>query len=644
MIIPRDFGPIPRDSGPGSRQCGRREGNGAPIVWAPGRVSPRTPDEYGQAQLGADGISNLALLGRMRIEGVRRMLSGEMLVSEGLINQQQLQLAEDKQRELGGNEPIARVLVNMGFIEERDRVRCLGKVWGIQFVDVADDAPQPEAIQLLSPQLAKRFKAVPLRIDGSKLYVAMANPLDIFVIDELRLSTGLEIEAMIAVEEDINTALSTHYKIDVNVNDALAGVMKDFDGQVELNAIEDEELSEAELREMGEDAPIIRLANLIISQGISDKASDIHIEPMKDGMRIRYRIDGVMIDGMRLPRKVVAPLTSRIKIMSDMDIAEKRVPQDNRISATIQGKEFDFRVSTLPLVHGEKLVMRILDKGGINVGLGKLGFLPSNLKQIEDMCSKSFGIILVTGPTGSGKTTTLYSILNKINNGDNNIITIEDPVEYELAGINQCGVNVRAGMTFAAGLRAMLRQDPDVIMVGEMRDTETATIAMEAALTGHLVLSTLHTNDAPSAATRLIDMSVEPFLISSSIIGVLAQRLVRQICPHCKEAYHGSRESLLRYGFPIPDEIGADTHGELTLFRGRGCDRCKNTGYKGRTGIHELMLFTDEIRDKILDKSPSHILRNMAIGAGMRTLQMDSVQKILMGVTSVDEVLRVIYA
>ncbi|MFY9234501.1 MAG: ATPase, T2SS/T4P/T4SS family [Fimbriimonadaceae bacterium] len=572
------------------------------------------------------------------------MLSGELLVTEGLINSDQLKLAEDKQKELGGNEPIARVLVNMGFIDERDRVRCLGKVWGIQFVDINEQAPQHDVLTLLSPQLAKRFKTLPLEKQGNKLIVAMANPLDIFVIDELRLSTGLEIEAMIAVEEDINNALATHYKIDVNVNDALAGVMKDFDGQVELAVTDEEELSEAELREMGEDAPIIRLANLIISQAIADKASDIHIEPMKDGLQVRYRIDGVLIDGMKLPRKIVPPLTSRIKIMSEMDIAEKRAPQDNRISATIGGKEFDFRVSTLPLIHGEKIVMRVLDKTGINVGLGKLGFLPSNLKQVEDMCSKSYGIILVTGPTGSGKSTTLYSILNKINTGDNNIITIEDPVEYELAGINQCGVNVRAGMTFGAGLRAMLRQDPDVIMVGEMRDSETATIAMEAALTGHLVLSTLHTNDAPAAAHRLIDMGVEPFLISSSIIGVLAQRLVRQICPHCKEAYHGTRESLLRYGFPIPDEIGADTHGELTLFRGRGCDRCKNTGYKGRTGIHELMVLNDEIRDKILEKSPSHVLRNLAIGNGMRTLQMDSVQKILMGVTSVDEVLRVIYA
>lgn len=572
------------------------------------------------------------------------MLTGDVFIKEGLINEDQLKLAADKSKELGGKEPIARILVSLGFIEERDRVRCLGKVWSIPFVDVAEKHPAPEVLQLVTPQIAKRFKTVPLEKKGAKLVVAMVNPLDIFVIDELRLATGLDIEPMIAVEEDLNVALSNLYKIDVNVNDALAGVMKDFNGQVDISQVEDEELSEAELRQLGEDAPIIRLANLIINQAIQDKASDIHIEPQKDGVRVRYRVDGVLLEAMKLPRKVTAPLASRIKIMSDMDIAEKRTPQDNRISATINGREYDFRVSTLPMVYGEKIVMRVLDKGGIKVGLSKLGFLPQNLRIVEDMCSKSFGIILVTGPTGSGKSTTLYSILNKINDAERNVITIEDPVEYELQGINQCGVNVRAGMTFSAGLRAMLRQDPDVIMVGEMRDNETATIAMEAALTGHLVLSTLHTNDAPSAPTRLIDMGVEPFLIASSIICVLAQRLVRQVCPKCKEAYPATRESLLRYGFPIPEEIGADTSGELTLFRGKGCEFCNNTGHKGRTGIHELLVFEDDIKDRVLERAPSHIIRNLAMSHGMKSLQMDAVQKILMGVTSVDEVLRVIYS
>ncbi len=589
---------------------------------------------------------------RMRTHGVEygsmaggyAVLTGDIFVQEGLISDEQLQVAVEKQRELGSTEPIARVLVSMGLIQERDRVRCMGKVWGISFVELADASPAAEVLQLISPQTAKRFRVVPIEHKENKLLVAMANPLDVFVIDELRLITSLEIEPVIAVEEDLNAALTSLYKIDLNVNDALAGVMRDFDGDVQMTDVHDEELSEAELRELGEDAPIIRLANLIISQAIADHASDIHIEPQKDGLRVRYRIDGVMIEGMKLPRKVVAPLSSRFKIMSNMDIAEKRVPQDNRISVTVGSKEYDLRVSTLPLVHGEKIVLRVLDKGGIKVGLNKLGFLPHNLRIVEDVCTKSYGIVLVTGPTGSGKSTTLYSILHKLNTGEGNIITIEDPVEYELAGINQCNVHNRAGMTFAAGLRSMLRQDPDIIMVGEMRDHETATTAMEAALTGHLVLSTLHTNDAPSAATRLIDMGVEPFLISSSIVAVLAQRLVRQICPRCKESYPASRESLLRYGFPVPEEIGAETGGELSLFRGKGCEHCKTTGYKGRTGVHELLVMTDEVRDLVLEKSPSHLIRNLAIQQGMKTLQMDAVQKILMGITSVDEVLRVIYA
>ncbi|HWD38493.1 MAG TPA: GspE/PulE family protein [Fimbriimonas sp.] len=573
------------------------------------------------------------------------MLSGVQFVEEGLITEDQLQLAIDKQRELNNGESIAKVLVAMGFMAERDRVRCVGNVWGIPYIEILDVHIHQEALALLSPQLAKKFKAVPVEVQGKKLMVAMANPLDVFVIDELRLVTGHEIEPMIAIEEDLVQAIANNYKFDVNMNDAIAGVMKDFDSSsIEVAASDEEELSEAELRELGADAPIVRLANLIVSQAIADKASDIHLEPQKDGMRVRNRIDGLMMETMRLPRKVVAPLTSRMKIMAEMDIAEKRSPQDNHITVTLNGREFDLRVSTLPTVHGEKIVLRVLDRGGINVGLSKLGFLEHNLKTVEGWASRSYGIILVTGPTGSGKSTSLYSILNKINTGENNIITIEDPVEYELMGINQCGVNKKAGMTFAAGLRSMLRQDPDVIMVGEMRDEETATIAMEAALTGHLVLSTLHTNDAPGAATRLIEMGVEPFLISSSIIGVMAQRLLRQICPKCKQAYSTPREMLMRYGFPIPEDVGATTNGELTLFKGIGCDFCKGTGYKGRTGVHELLSMTDEVRDLILTKSPSHILRNVAIEQGMKTLQMDAVTKILMGVTSIDEVLRVIYA
>lgn len=474
---------------------------------------------------------------------------------------------------------------------------------------------------------------------GNRLLVAMVNPLDIFAIDEIRLTTGLDVEPLIAVEADLINGLVQFYR---NESEALAGVLKDFDDDQVVDI--QKKIEEVEDEADADDAPIIRLANLIINQAIIDKASDIHIEPLKDGMRVRYRIDGVMVEGMHFPKKLAAPLCSRFKIISNMDIAEKRAPQDNRISMTISGRDYDFRVSTLPMIFGEKIVMRVLDKGGINVGLSKLGFLEHNLMMLEDMCSKTYGIILVTGPTGSGKSTTLYSILNELNTGDNNIITIEDPVEYELSGINQCGVNVRAGMTFAAGLRAMLRQDPDIIMVGEMRDGETATIAMEAALTGHLVLSTLHTNDAPAAPTRLMDMGVEPFLISSSVIGILAQRLCRVTCSNCKQAYEVRKEDIVRYGFELPYGVANDGKDVVTLYRGVGCDKCKKTGYKGRTGIHELMVVTDELRDMIMKEAAAHDLRHKAIEVGMKPLQSDALSKVLLGITTLDEVVRVIYA
>lgn len=567
------------------------------------------------------------------------MLSGENFLEDGLVTAEQLRVAQEKFREMGGKEPIARILVNMGYLSDRDRVKALGKMWGIPYVDLSERMPSQEALETLTPQQAKKYRALPLVIHQGKLLVSLANPLDVFVLDELRMISGYEIEALISVEEDIDAALLQYYVQENEVSARLSSVINDLD-DVSFTAVHEDDDDGEDM----DDAPIIRLASMIVGQGVSDKASDIHIEPRKNDLVVRYRIDGVLVEAMRLPRKVIAPLSSRFKIMSNMDIAEKRVPQDNRISSTVNGQEYDFRVSTLPTVYGEKIVMRILDRGGINVGLNKLGFLPHNLRIIEDMCNRSYGIILVTGPTGSGKSTSLYSMLNRVNTGQSNIITIEDPVEYELDGINQCSVNNRAGMTFAAGLKAMLRQDPDIIMVGELRDNETASIAMEAALTGHLVLSTLHTNDAPSAATRLIDMEVEPFLISSSVIGVLAQRLVRNLCPHCKSPVETNRESIVRQGLPLDEEVGTETNGVLTVFKGEGCDKCKGGGYKGRTGVHEIMMFSDEIRDEVLLRSPSHILRRLAQNNGMRTLQQDAVQKIMLGQTTIDEVLRVLYA
>lgn len=569
------------------------------------------------------------------------MLTGDVFVEEGLITPYQLQLAVNKQVEMGGNDPIAKVMVDLGLITEKDKVRCTGRAWDIPFADLTVEQPTQEALQTLTPQFAKRFRVLPLRKEDDKFHVAMSNPLDVFVIDELSMNTGMEIQPYIAVEEEINAAFAEYYSSDVSVSHELTGVMKDYDDSSDtFTAVTEEEDKDEE----ADDAPVIRLANLIVNQAVADKASDIHIEPRKEEVVVRYRIDGIMVEVMRLPKKISNALTSRFKIIANMDIAEKRAPQDNRISAVINGKPFDFRVSTLPVINGEKIVMRVLDKGGINVGLAKLGFMPHNLKQLEDMATRSYGIVLVTGPTGSGKSTTLYSLLNASNDGLKNIITIEDPVEYELDSVNQCAVNNKAGMTFAAGLRSMLRQDPDVIMVGEMRDEETATIAMEAAMTGHLVFSTLHTNDAPSAPGRLVDMGVEPFLISSSIVGILAQRLIRVLCPNCKEQYTATRESMVRAGLPIPDEIGADTHGELTLFKARGCEKCKGTGYKGRSGVHELLSMNDEMRDAILNGAAAHEVRKLAIENGMKTLQEDAVAKILNGVTDIDEVIRVIYS
>ncbi|MDI9639451.1 GspE/PulE family protein [Kamptonema cortianum] len=570
------------------------------------------------------------------------MLTGDVFVDEGLITPYQLELAVEKQVEMGGTEPIARVMVDMGMISERDRVRCLGKVWDIAFADLSEVQPQSESLKLINPKFAKKFKCLPIRSNESVLSVAMANPLDVFVIDELRSHTGLEIQPLIAVEEDLENALKEAYPGDVSVASEISSMMSDFDADVDLTTVaeadDDDGIAEAE------DAPIIRLANLIVNQAVNDKASDIHIEPRKDEVVVRQRIDGVMVEAMRLPRKVAAALTSRFKIIANMDIAERRAPQDNRISAVINGQEYDFRVSTLPVVYGEKIVMRVLDKGSINVGLEKLGFLEHNYKTLVDLATRSYGIVLVTGPTGSGKSTTLYSLINQSNDGLKNIITIEDPVEYELASINQCSVNNKAGMTFAAGLRAMMRQDPDVIMVGEMRDEETATIAMEAAMTGHLVFSTLHTNDAPSTAGRLMDMGVEPFLIASSIVGILAQRLIRVLCPNCKKEVEVSVDEFRRFGFPVEDIFGPNPPSTVKVFEACGCDRCKGGGYKGRMGIHEMLTMNDDLRNLILHKAPAHEIRTKAIESGMKTLAFDAAHKILAGHTSIEEVVRVIYS
>lgn len=567
---------------------------------------------------------------------------GEIFVSAGLVTQEQLNEATEKQRQLGTSEKIGDVLVSMGMITERDKVRCLGIQWGVQYHDLSENPAEPEAVKCISQDLARRYKIIPVIKRNGALTLAMKNPLDVFAIDEVRLITGAEIEPVIATEEDIVIAIAQQYGGSSSETSEVVSELVDDIQTADISLTEqetsDDEVSIEELRELSEEAPVVRLTGLIITRGIQDKCSDIHIEPGKSALRVRYRIDGIMHDGLTVPKKVQASLVSRIKIMADMDIAEKRAPQDGRISATVGGKQYDFRVSTLPNINGEKVVLRVLDKSSIHIGLNKLGFLPETLELFQSVISRTYGIILVTGPTGSGKSTTLYSVLSQLNSGEKNILTIEDPVEYELPGVTQTQVNPRAGVTFASGLRTMMRQDPDIIMVGEIRDQETAMIAIEAALTGHLVLATLHTNDAPGSITRLLDMGVENFLIASAVAGVLAQRLLRLICPKCKESYAPPRDAVKRLGMNIEEGT------EVTFFRGRGCDFCKGAGYKGRIGIYELMPITDKIRDLVLANSSSYAIKEAAVEAGMKTLRDDAMQKILLGLTTVEESLRVMYA
>ena len=563
---------------------------------------------------------------------------GDLFVRGGLITSDQLYNALEKQKQLGGNKHLGEMLVSMGLVSERDRVRILGEHWGVPYADLSTDSIDPRVATLISQDLARRYKVIPVQLDGTRLHLAMKNPLDIFATDEIRVITGKEVVPVIATEEDILYAIGEAFKGEGTESDA---ILKEFQDDVSIDTTRTEaDTPIDQLKEIAAEAPVVKLANMIIQRAITEKASDIHIEPSREHLKIRYRIDGILIDGLIVPKNAQASLTSRIKIMADMDIAEKRAPQDGRISAVIDNKPFDFRVSTLPAVFGEKIVMRVLDKSNINVGLHKLGLLPHTFDMFEGMLMRTYGIILVTGPTGSGKSTTLYSCLSKVNAGDKNILTIEDPVEYELAGITQVGVNKKAGMTFASGLRSMLRQDPDIIMVGEMRDQETAMIAIEAALTGHLVFSTLHTNDAPGAVARLMDMGVEPFLIASATVGILAQRLLRRVCEKCKTTYEPPKDAIKRLGMNLDDM----DRSKVTFYRGRGCDTCKGTGYKGRVGCYELMPVTDKVRELILAHASAYAIREAAVEAGMKSMKEDAMEKILLGMTTLEESLRVIYA
>jgi type IV pilus assembly protein PilB len=570
--------------------------------------------------------------GQKRGARARTESLGQILLEEGVVPREQLEKAIQMQHRSGGH--LGRILVELGAVTEQQLAKALATQWGLPWVDLSTIEINPDVVRAIPQHIAHRHKVLAIEKTRKRMKMAIADPLNVVALDDVRLVTGLEIDAVVAAEADILAAISRHYASTVDLEEAMkAAVGTELDMADEKT----EELSVAELRTLTEEAPVVRLVNLIISQAIADGASDIHIEPLRRGLQVRYRIDGVLHDVMQPPKGVQHAMVSRIKIMANLDIAERRLPQDGRIHVVVESKEFDLRVSSLPTVFGEKVVMRILDQSTAKLGLGKLGFMAVSMQIWEELASKPYGMILVSGPTGSGKTTTLYSTLHKINTTDKNIITIEDPVEYQLGRVNQVQVNIKAGLTFASGLRSFLRQDPDIIMVGEIRDKDTAEIAIQASLTGHLVLSTIHTNDAPSATTRLMDMGIEPFLITSSLIGVLAQRLARMICAHCKESYIPPVEALHRLG------LQPDTGEEIVFYRGKGCDRCKGSGYKGRTGIFELMVLTDSLRELILKGASAIQLREQAIAEGMKTLREDGILKVLEGITTVDELLRVVF-
>ena len=557
-------------------------------------------------------------------------LLGEILVERGLISKEQLQQALSEQKVTG--QELGRILVKLGYIGEEALLEILAEQLEIPFVSLNDYEAEEDALHLIPGNLALQYLVFPLFLIGDVLTLAMANPQDVAAIDIIRRLTGKQIEPAIASEREIRQAIESSYGAATGMTESLDEVIQTIEAET---SDEEEELRPAEdLRQMAEDAPVVRLVNMILAQAIRDHASDIHIEPEEDMLRVRFRIDGILHEVFTPPKNLQSAIISRIKILSEMDIAENRIPQDGRFRIRLENREIDLRVSTLPTAYGENIVIRVLDRSNILLDIKDLGFSKENQELFEQMLSNAYGIILVTGPTGSGKTTTLYSALHRLNSIQKNIITVEDPIEYRLKMVRQSQVNPKAGMTFASGLRAILRQDPDVIMVGEIRDAETANIAVQAALTGHLVLSTLHTNDAIGAISRLQEMGIEPFLIATASVGVIAQRLVRKICDRCKEEYRPSDNLLRRLGLN-PEK------GDWRFYRGRGCNACKGTGYRGRTGIYEILKVDDKIKEMIIANATAERLRVVARQNGMRPLKYDGILKALKGITTIEEVMRV---
>jgi type IV pilus assembly protein PilB len=560
---------------------------------------------------------------------------GEMLVKANLITEAQLKEALALQGSQGGR--VGTHLVKLGYLSEDDITAFLSRQYGVPSINLNQYEVDTSVLKLVSNEMASKHLIVPVSRTGNVLTVAMADPSNIFAIDDVKFMTGFKVEPVVAAESAIRNALNRYYDAAGAVQDILKGF---DDKEIEtLKENEGDDVNPAELQmALAEDAPVVKLVNLVFTEAIKKGASDIHVEPYEKALRVRYRIDGILYEAMAPPLKLKNAITSRIKIMASLDIAERRLPQDGRIKMKMQSKEMDFRVSTLPTLFGEKIVLRLLDKSNLQLDMSKLGFEPQAMKDFESAILAPYGMILVTGPTGSGKTTTLYSALNRINTPENNIMTAEDPVEFNLLGINQVQMKAEIGLNFAAALRSFLRQDPDIIMVGEIRDYETAEIAIKAALTGHLVFSTLHTNDAPSTISRLLNMGVEPFLVSASTNLIVAQRLVRKICKDCKEEVKVPPAVLVELGF-TPDEAKT-----VKLCRGKGCPACNETGYKGRIALYEVMAIRENIKELVLEGASTAELREQARKNGMKTLRESGLAKIRDGLTTIEEVMRVTIA
>jgi len=561
---------------------------------------------------------------------------GDLLVADGLLTQDQLHKALGEQR--GSTEKLGSILIRLGFINEEQLIGFLSRQYGVPSITLSQLEIDPEVLKLVPAAIAKKYEVLPVRKMGNSLALAMADPTNVFALDDISFMTNLQVLPLVASQTAIKKSIDRNYE---SKAEAITSVMQDMSADLQnVEVVEGGEetggqIDIFELKESADEAPVVKLVNMVLVDAIQKGSSDIHFESYEKVFRIRFRIDGVLHEMLSPPKRLESAILSRLKIMSNLDIAERRLPQDGRIKLRYGSREIDFRVSTLPTIFGEKAVLRILDKEALKLDLTQLGFDAWSLEKFNEAIHQPYGMVLITGPTGSGKTTTLYSAIHTINSLDVNIMTAEDPVEYNLKGVNQVQINEGIGRTFAAALRSFLRQDPDIILVGETRDLETAQISIRAALTGHLVFSTLHTNDCPSTIARLMDMGIPPFLVASSLLLILAQRLGRKVCQWCKEPYEADEESLVPYGH-LSQGLG-----KVSFYKGKGCATCNFTGMKGRVAIYEVMPITEEIRDAILKNAPTAELRELARSQGMKSMRQSGLMKVLEGTTTVEEVLRV---